>query len=344
MLMHKWFLFIGIVLLGGLVVVGCQKKVQVSEDKSKLQVGLVFNVGGRGDKSFNDSAYAGLELVARKYQLVMGKDIEYIEPSESMDRESALRQLAQKGKKVIIGTGFLISDDINRVAKDYPQIKFACVDYVPPQSGEIPANVVGLQFKEEQGSFLVGALAGMMTKTNKVAFVGGMQSPIIKKFEDGYRAGVQYVNSDCKVASSYAGLTLTAFQDPNKGKELALTHYQKGADIIYQASGATGLGVYEAARETGKFAIGTDGDHWENAPGLVITSMVKRVDNAVLDTVQSVEENRFKGGIKQLDLASGGLDYLYNDNNKKMIPPDIRQKLELIRQDIIKGKIKIADY
>ena len=309
---------------------------------NKVQVGLVFDIGGRGDKSFNDSAYAGLERASKEFNLEMGKDIEYIEPSEAADRESALRQLAAKGKDIIFAIGFIFSDDVNRVAKAFPNVKFACVDYVPPANEkDIPPNVVGLKFKEEEGSFLVGAIAGLVTKTNKVGFVGGMESALIKKFEAGYRAGVKYVNPKCTVFVNYAGVTGDAFKNPTKGKELALSMYDKGADIIYHASGSTGLGVFEAARDKNKLAIGVDADQYSEAPGHILTSMIKRVDEAVFQEIKAVKDNQFKSGIRTFDLASKGIDYVYDEHNKNLIPDDIHNKVEEIRKKIIDGEIKV---
>jgi len=216
---------------------------------SNSEVGLVFDVGGRGDKSFNDAAYLGLQMAKDS----LGVNFQYIEPSGGSDRESALRQLAsQKSISLIFGVGFIFTDDITDVAKDFPDKKFACIDYSYDPSKPLPPNLIAIEFREEEGSFLVGALAGLVTKTNAVGFVGGMESPLIKKFRMGYEAGVRYVNPNAKVLIAYAGVTGEAFKDPAKGKELALSQYAQGADIIYHASGVTGLGVFEAAREMKK--------------------------------------------------------------------------------------------
>lgn len=310
--------------------------------EKKVQVGLVFDIGGRGDKSFNDSAYAGLERASKEFGLEMGKDIEYIEPTEAPDRENALRKLVDKKKDIIFAIGFIFSDDVNRVAKEFPNVKFACVDYVPPANeAAILPNVVGLKFKEEEGSFLVGAIAGLVTKTNKVGFVGGMESPLIKKFQAGYTAGVKYVNPKCEVIVNYAGVTPDAFKNPTKGKELALAMYDKGADIIYHASGSTGLGVFEAARDKNKLAIGVDADQYKEAPGHILTSMIKKVNEAVFQEIKAVKDGQFKSGIRTFDLASNGVDYVYDENNKNLIPDDVHKKVEDIRAKIIKGEIKV---
>jgi basic membrane protein A len=304
----------------------------------QTKVGLVFDVGGRGDKSFNDAAYAGLERAESELKLAK-ENVEYIEPGEGGDRESALRQLAAGPYDLIIGVGFLFSDDILSVAKDFPNKHFACVDMNVPEGG-LPANVVALKFKEEEGSYLVGALSGYLTKTNKVGFVGGMQIPLIKKFEAGYVAGVKKANPNASVDVKYAGVDGNAFKNPTKGKELALAIYGAGADIIYHASGSTGLGVFEAAEEKNKFAIGVDSDQYKEKPGRVLTSMVKRVDTAVFDTIQDEIAGRFPGGqVHVFGLKEKGVDYVDDANNRALIPDDVRQKVEALRQEIIAGTI-----
>jgi len=302
-----------------------------------LKVGLVFDVGGRGDKSFNDSAYRGLERAKKE----LGVSFEYIEPGEGADRESALRLLASGDAQLIFGTGFLFTDDINGIAKDFPQKKFACVDYSISPGVTIPPNVLALKFREEEGSFLVGALAALKSKTGKIGFVGGMKIPLIKKFEAGYVAGAKYVRPDAEVFIAYAGVTANAFKNPSKGKELALSQYSKGADIIFHASGSTGLGVFEAAREMNKLAIGVDSDQYAEAPGHILTSMVKDVDVAVYETIKSVLNGTFKGGVRTLGLAEGGISYVYDNNNRELIGEDIHRKVEELREKIISGEIVV---
>jgi basic membrane protein A len=306
-----------------------------------IRIGLVFDVGGRGDQSFNDAAYAGLERAMRELK-VPEANIEYIEPGEGGDRESALRQLAAGPYDVIFGIGFLFSDDILAVARDFPQKKFACVDMNVPESGQLPANVVALKFKEEEGSYLVGALAGWMTRTNRVGFVGGMQIPLIKKFEAGYAAGVKRANPQAAVDVKYAGVDGNAFKNPTKGKELALAIYGGGADIIYHASGSTGLGVFEAASEKGAYAIGVDSDQHAAMPGRVLTSMIKRVDVAVFDTIQDTIEGTFPGGqVHVLGLREKGVDYVYDAKNQSMIPADVHTRVEALRAEIEAGTITV---
>ena len=204
-----------------------------------------------------------------------------------------------------------------------------------------PPNLAALKFREEQGSFLVGALAALVGKSKKVGFVGGMDFPLIQKFEAGYRAGVKAVCRDCQVISQYAGVTPEAFRNPGKGKELALSQYQQGVNVIFHASGSTGLGVFEAARQTNRLAIGVDADQQAEAPGFVLTSMVKGVDNAVYDAIRRVKEGRFAGGVYEYGLAESGVGYVYDRHNERLIPADVRARLESLRRDIIAGKIVV---
>jgi basic membrane protein A len=334
----------GVVALGG----GCGPKGGAKSDSttaaggaaSNIKVGLVFDVGGRGDKSFNDSAYAGLERAMKELGIPQ-ENVQYIEPGEGGDRESALRQLAAGPYDVVFGIGFLFSDDVLSVAKDFPAKKFACVDMNVPDSG-LPANVVALKFKEEEGSYLVGALAAMISKTHKLGFVGGMQIPLIKKFEAGYVAGVKKASPETTVDVKYAGVDGSAFKNPAKGKELALAIYNGGADIIYHASGSTGLGVFEAAREKNKLAIGVDSDQQAEMPGRVLTSMVKRVDVSIFNTIKDVKDGTFPGGQTHVfGLKDGGVDYVYDANNKALIPDDVHAKVEELRSQIVSGAITV---
>lgn len=316
-----------------------EKKTSEKKNDQKLKAGLVFDVGGRGDKSFNDAAYRGLEKAKEE----LGIEYEYIEPGPGADREAALRQFASRNDiSIIFGIGFIFTDEITKMAEEFPDKKFACVDYTITPGKTIPSNLLALEFKEEEGSFLVGALAGLITKTNTVGFVGGMESPLIKKFEKSYTAGVKYVNPECKVLIAYAGVTGEAFKNPGKGKELALGQYSQGADIIYHASGVTGLGVFEAARETKKLAIGVDSDQYDEAPGFILTSMTKNVDEAVFNCIKEVKEGTFKGGrAETFGLKSKGIDYIYNNKNKNLIPDSVHNKVEETRQKIINGEINI---
>ena len=319
------------------LVLGCAKKAEQAQPPAagKAVVGLVFDVGGRGDKSFNDQAYAGLERAQKE----LGITFHTLETGEGADREAAMRQLAAGDASLIFGVGFLFSDDIRKLAVEFPNKKFACIDYTVNPGDTLPPNLVALKFKEEEGSYLVGALAGLLTKTGKVGFVGGMQIPLIKKFEAGYVAGAHAVNPSAQVLIKYAGTTGSAFKDPTKGKELGLAEYNQGADIIYHASGSTGLGVFEAARERDKLAIGVDSDQHDEAPGHILTSMVKRVDVAVFDTIRQTIEGHWQGGVQVFGLAQDGVTWVYDDRNKALIPDAAKAKVDSLRAEIVAGRI-----
>jgi basic membrane protein A and related proteins len=309
---------------------------------SPVHAGVVFDVGGRGDKSFNDGAFRGADRAQRE----LGVPVRLIEPGDGADREAGLRLLAAEGIDIIIGVGFIFTDDLTELALEYPDRSFAGVDYAlqTDDKGNIvmpPANLAALKFREEEGSFLVGALAALKSKTKKVGFVGGMDIPLIHKFEAGYKAGVKHVCPTCVVLTHYAGVTPEAFANPGKGKELALSQYASGVDIIFHASGSTGLGVFEAARQTNKLAIGVDADQYDEAPGYVLTSMVKGVDAAVFDAISRVKDGKFTGGIYSFGLKEGGVGYIYDDNNRHLIPDDIRARVEALKQEIIDGRIKV---
>ena len=296
----------------------------------------MFDVGGRGDKSFNDAAWAGLDSAQR----TLGIQFQTLESGEGADRELAMRQLAATGSQLVFGVGFLFSDDIEKLAREFPDVKFACVDHSASPGDTLPPNLVALKFKEEEGSYLVGALAGLLSKSGTVGFVGGMQIPLIKKFEAGYRAGVNAVKPEARVIVKYAGSTGAAFKDPTKGKELALAEYHQGADIIFHASGSTGLGVFEAGRELKKLAIGVDSDQYDEAPGVVLTSMVKHVEVAVYNTVRDMLAGKFAGGIHVFGLAEDGVGWVYDDRNKALIPDEVKARVDQLRDEIVAGRIQ----
>lgn len=341
--MRRTLFLIGALLLAHVVLLTVTPSGATKADNSEgLDVGIVFDVGGRGDKSFNDGAYLGGLRAARE----LGARVRFIEPGEGSDREAGLRLLAAEKLDLVIGVGFIFSDDVNTLAKEYPDVRFADVDYAVSTDSvgnplPMPNNLVALKFREEQGSFLVGALAAMVGRSKKVGFIGGMDIALIHKFEAGYRAGVKYVCPDCEVLVAYAGVTPEAFRNPGKGKEMALSQYSQGVNVIFHASGSTGLGVFEAARSAGKLGIGVDADQFSEAPGFVLTSMVKGIDESVFQAVKAVKEGRFKGGIQQFGLAEKGVGYIYDKNNRAMIPDSVRARLDKLTADIIAGRIKV---
>lgn len=314
----------------------------VAPEGEGLDIGIVFDVGGRGDKSFNDGAFLGGMRAADS----LGARVRYIEPGEGSDREAGLRLLAAEGMDLVLAVGFIFTDDVLTLAREYPDVKFAGVDYAVSTDSlgnplPLPPNLVALKFREEEGSFLVGALAAMVGGSKKVGFIGGMDIALIHKFEAGYRAGVMHVCPDCEVLVQYAGVTPEAFKNPGKGKELALSQYQQGVNVIYHASGSTGLGVFEAARTTNKLAIGVDADQYAEAPGHVLTSMVKGIDAAVFDAAKAVQDGVFQGGVRVFGLAEKGVGYVYDENNRALIPDSVRARLQELEAQIIAGRIRV---
>jgi basic membrane protein A len=331
---------LALVALNALLLLPGWGRVQRAGQASPLKVGLVFDVGGRGDKSFNDSAWRGLDRAVRE----LGITAEYIEPGEGSDRESGIRLLAAEGFDLIIGVGFIFSDDLYAMAKEYPKTRFACIDYAKFDAhGPVapPDNMVALKFREEEGSFLVGALAALVSKTGVLGFVGGMDIPLIHKFEAGYQAGALSVCERCRVLVGYAGVTGDAFKNPQKGKELALAQYDAGADVVFHAAGSTGLGVFEAARQLGRFAIGVDADQWNEAPGRILTSMTKQVDVSVFETVRDLTNGVWHGGLRVFGLRENGVDYIYDEHNRPFIDDTARARVEGLRKQIIAGEIAV---
>jgi basic membrane protein A len=296
------------------------------------RIGLVFDVGGRGDKSFNDSAYEGLSRAERD----LGARVSFLEPVGSEDREAALRLFAARHMDLVIAVGFIFTSDVDAVARAYPDVHFACVDYAGAEAS-MPPNVEGLSFREEEGSFLVGAVAALLSHTKHVGFVGGMTIPLIRKFEAGYDAGVHAACPACTVHSAYAGSTPDAFKDPARGRSLAAFEIAAGADVLFHASGATGHGVFEGAREAGALAIGVDADQYDEMPGTVVTSMVKRVDVAVYGAIEEVGRGRFHPGMRVLGLRENGIDYVHEGPHAAGIPDAVKARVAALRAEVVSG-------
>ncbi|MEO8706224.1 MAG: BMP family ABC transporter substrate-binding protein [Kofleriaceae bacterium] len=304
-----------------------------------MRIGLVFDIGGKNDKSFNEAAWRGLT----RAQTELGVEVTFVEPSEGADRETALRSMATRGMDLVIGVGFIFGPDLERLAQQFPNVKFAGIDYSPSPGVGTLANLAGLRFREHEGSFLVGAIAGLITQTKIVGFVGGMKIPLIRKFEAGYEAGVKHVCPTCRVIGAYAGTEPKAFADPSHGEELASAQYGQGADVIFHAAGKTGDGVFAAARNRDALAIGVDSDQHDNAPCCVVTSMVKRVDVAVLDIIRDLSVGKFFGGIHELGLAEDGVGFVSDERNRVLLPLDVVTRVKALAQDIIAKKIVVPE-
>jgi basic membrane protein A len=291
---------------------------------------VVFDMGGKFDKSFNEAAFNGME----KWKKETGKKYLEFEISNESQREQALRRMAERGATPIIGIGFGQASAIEKLAKEFPKLQFAIIDMVV----DLP-NVQSVVFKEQEGSFLVGAMAAMASKTGKVGFVGGMDIPLIRKFQCGYEQGAKYANPKVEVFANMTGTTGAAWNDPARGGELAKAQFAKGADVVFAAAGGTGIGVYQAAKDSQKLAVGVDSNQNHLQPGTMLTSMVKGVDVAVYNVAKA-----HKPGISVLGLKEGGVGYALDANNAKLVSADMKKKVEAARADIISGKIKVADY
>src|SRR5829696_2564999 len=311
------------------------------------KVGVVYDIGGRGDKSFNDSAFAGLQAAEQEQgDKIEAKDVE---PNpDGSNRKELLDGLADEGYGLIFGVGFLFSEDIAKSSAESTDTQFAVIDGFADSCTKPGGNLLCIGFQEEQGSFLVGAAAALKTKSGTVGFVGGQEGDLFKKFQAGYEAGVKYIGDqngkNVKVLVDYAGNTPEAFRNPAKGKELALKQIGQGADVIYHASGGTGAGVIATAAEKKIYAIGVDSDQSLTASPAeqkwILTSMLKRVDNAVQQTIANYVNGSFKGGIQTFGLKEGGIDYAQNEFNKELLG-DIPTTLDELKQKIIDGEIKV---
>lgn len=291
---------------------------------------IVYDMGGKFDKSFNEAAYRGME----QWKKETGKSYLDFEVSNESQREQAVRRMAERGASPIIGIGFGQASSIEKIAKEFPKLQFAIIDMVV----KLP-NVQSVVFKEHEGSFLVGAMAAMASKTGKVGFVGGMDIPLIRKFQCGYEQGAKYANPKAEVFANMTGTTGAAWSDPARGGELTKAQFAKGADVVFAAAGGTGMGVYQAAKDSGKLAIGVDSNQNHIQPGTMLTSMIKKVDVAVYNVAKGHQP-----GVSVLGLKEGGVDYALDEHNAKLVNADMKKKVESIKADIISGKIKAADY
>ena len=301
-----------------------------SSSVARAEPAVVFDMGGKFDKSFNEAAYNGIE----RWKKESGKPYLEFEISNESQREQAIRRMAERGANPIIGIGFGQASGIEKVAKEFPKLNFTIVDMVVNQP-----NVQSVVFKEQEGSFLVGVMAAQASKTGKVGFVGGMDIPLIRRFQCGYEQGAKYANPKAEVFANMTGTTGAAWNDPARGGELTKAQFAKGADVVFAAAGGTGVGVYQAAKDGGKLAIGVDSNQNHLQPGTMLTSMLKRVDVAVYNAAKA-----HKPGVTVLGLKEGGVDYAMDDNNAKLVSADMKAKVEAAKADIISGKIKVADY
>src|SRR2546423_12053673 len=339
----KLKVLIALFLLSSLVFIGpaCSRASYGADDKSKIHVGIVFDIGGKDDRSFNAAAWQGVQRAAKDFPIVL-RDVE---PGNPVSIEPAMRAFAERGYDLIIGVGFAQAPIMDAVAKDYPDLNFAIID----GASNLP-NVASLVFKEHEGSYLVGMIAARESKTGTLGFIGGMDIGLIHRFAVGYEEGAKAVNPNARVIVNYVGVTDTAWNNPGKGKELALAQIGKGADVIFTAAGNSGLGAFDAVEQQGKgpdgrakaFVIGVDSNQNGVKPGYVLTSMVKRVDNAVYQIVSDVVAHKFQGGFHVYGLESDGVAYALDDNSPPIPPQAILQHAEAAKQKITADKIDAA--
>ncbi|MBH0238593.1 BMP family lipoprotein [Methylobrevis albus] len=301
----------------------------------ELKPAVVYGTGGKFDKSFNEAAYAGAE----RFKTETGVEYRDFEPTGDTQGEQALRNFASRGFNPVVGVSFAWTSAMEKVAAEFPDTKFVIVDAVV----DLP-NVRSVVFKEEEGSYLVGLVAGLKSETKKVGFVGGMDIPLISRFACGYAQGAKAADANAEIFRNMIGTTGAAWNDPVRGGELAKSQFDQGADVVYAAAGASGLGVLQAAADGGKFSIGVDSNQNFLHPGSVLTSMIKRVDVAVYQAFKDVQDDKFTPGMVSLGLAEDGVGWALDDNNAALITDDIKAAVDKAKADIIAGTVMVHDY
>ncbi len=291
---------------------------------------MIYDLGGKNDKSFGEAAWKGAEA----WKKATGKPYLEFEIANAAQREQAARRFAERGADPIVGVGFPQASAIDKVARDFPQRRFAIIDMVVP----LP-NVQSFVYREHEGSFLVGMLAALASKTGKVGFVGGQDIPLVRKFQCGYEQGAKYVNPKVQSFTAMTGTTNAAWTDPPRGAELTKAQIAQGVDVVFSAAGSTGFGIMQAAKDAGIYAIGVDSNQNHLHPGTMLTSMVKRVDLAVLQAFRGITP-----GVTSLGLKEGALDYAVDEHNTKLLTTEMRQRVEAAKADIVSGKLKVVDY
>ena len=332
-----------------LATAACTERADARRDDCRIKVGIVFDIGGKNDRSFNAAAWEGVKRAERELPICLYD----VEPGNPTSIEPAMRAFAEKNFDLIVGVGFAQGPIMQRVATDYPNINFAIIDGVILEAdGKTPkSNVASLVFREHEGSYIVGMIAASKSKTGTLGFLGGMDIPLIHRFQKGYEEGAKAVNPNATVIVNYVGVNDAAWNNPAKGKELALAQIEKGADVIFTAAGNSGLGAFDAVEQYGrnpqgeanKFVIGVDSNQNAVKPGFVLTSMVKRVDNAVYDAVKEVLEGRFKGGFHTFGLEKDGVVFALDEHNRSLIPEEVLTRVGDARGKIIGGEIEVTD-
>ncbi|HUK06432.1 MAG TPA: BMP family ABC transporter substrate-binding protein [Stellaceae bacterium] len=315
-------------LLGGAVLTG-----SASAEPAFLPA-IVYDVGGKADKSFNEAAYRGVQ----KFEHETGIEVREFEISNEAQRAQAFANMARRGATIIVGVGFTQRAALETVAQQYPDKKFTLIDATSDVK-----NVQSVVFREQEGCFLVGVIAALASKTHRVGFVGGMDIPLIHRFAAGYQAGAHYADPATEVLINMAGTTPAAWQDPARGAELARSQFDRGSDVVFAAAGSTGLGVLQAAADAKKLAIGVDSDQNFLHPGTMLTSMVKGTDVAVYEAFRTAKDGTWRPGIRSLGLAEDAVGYAVDQYNEGLLTPEMRAKADAARSEIIAGKIQVPE-
>ncbi|KQN79174.1 UNVERIFIED_ORG: basic membrane protein A [Zoogloea ramigera] len=308
--------------------------VAASASAAAPKLAVVYDAGGKFDKSFNQSAFEG----ASRFKQETGINFIEVQASSDTQAEQVLRGLARKNLDLIASIGFAQQAAVQKVAKEFPKVRFVLIDGVAQG-----ANVNSITFKEEEGSYLVGVAGAMASKSKKLGFIGGIDIPLIRTFACGYTQGAKAVNPKIDVFSNMVGTTAAAWNDPAKGGELARSQFDRGVDVVFAVAGGSGMGTLQTAKEKGKLAIGVDSNQNALYPGSILTSMVKRVDNAVYDSFTQVKNGTWKAGVTAKGLKEGGVDWALDASNRKLITPEIEKRVLGARKDIIDGKVKVID-
>lgn len=302
---------------------------------ANFSASIVYDTGGKFDKSFNESAYNGIVKFNKDHGIMAKEAI----VNNEAQREQVLRNMAKKGTDVVIANGFSFTQSMQKVAAEFPKTKFVLIDAVVKAD-----NVLSVVFKEHEGSFIVGMAAAMSSKSKKVGYINAMNMPLLNAFECGYVQGVKYVDPKVEVLSNVIGSTPSSFNDPGRGAEIAKSQFDRGADVVFPVAGPTGLGVFQAAKDAKKLAIGVDSNQNSIVPGTVLTSMVKRIDQAVYDNLLAAKNGQFKAGVREMGLKEGGVDWALDQHNRALITPEMEKKIKDARQQIIDGKLTVVDF
>jgi basic membrane protein A len=333
---NNLLLIVGVIVVAAVIIFNLDMEVADKEETVSLKPAVVFDMGGKFDKSFNEGVWNGV----KKFTEETGIEVMEFEVTNETQREQAMRRMVDKGATIVLGVGFAQADAISKVAADNPDVQFSIIDV-----GWLDApNLRQYVFKEHEGSFLVGVAAAKASQTGKVGFVGGQDIGLISRFACGYEGGVKSILPNAEVYENMTGSTPAAWNDPARGAELTRSQIDRGADVVYHAAGGTGVGVIQAAADAGKLAIGVDSNQNGLAPGSVLTSMLKRVDVAAYETFMDAKNNAFTSGVQVLGIAEGGVDWALDDNNKSLITADIKSAIEKAKDGILSGDIVVHDF